>query len=137
MNKSPVILQFEGEDNYHTVVDLVMFNMDLEISHRASSVKAAKKLFEKIKSNKIKPEFALVSGYLERNQKDGVQVAKKLREICPSIKIVAYSVNPDADWGDDLAIKSHTEGENTLIKALERVTGHEFRGDNSEDPEKD
>lgn len=135
MSKPPVIIQFDGDDNYHTVADLVMFNMDLEIAARAKGLKSARDLFKKIEDKKLTPEVALVSGFLGRDQGDGRQVVKKLRQLAPNIKVIAYTVDPEADWGDELAIKSHTEGEHTLIKTLERVTGHTFKGDNAEDPE--
>lgn len=125
------IVQFDGEENYHTVVDLILFMMGIDIVERASSINSAKKVFEKIEAGKIKPNVAIVSAFLQKDHKDGEQVAKKLRELIPDIKIIAYTVLDDVEWGDYLAIKTTQDQEKGLIKILEEISGKEYRFDNS------
>ncbi|MFQ5493637.1 MAG: hypothetical protein ACE5DX_05780 [Candidatus Dojkabacteria bacterium] len=129
--KKPVIIQFEADDNYVTVVDLIAFNMGLEINAVASSVKQAKALFEQIESGKLKPEIVIVSSFLQKNHLDGKQVAEKIRQLSPKAKIIAYSVIPDTDWGDYLAIKSGKDTNKTLVQILVDLTGNDFNMDNS------
>jgi len=133
--KNPVIIQFDGDENYHTVVDLVCFNMGLEVVEHARSIKAARKVFAKIEDRKVKPDIAIVASFLERDHRDGSIVAKKLREIAPDIIILGYTVIEDEDWYDHLAVKSNRNPEKTVIDALEELTEHQFQSSNVADPE--
>ncbi|KXK26394.1 MAG: hypothetical protein TR69_WS6001000397 [candidate division WS6 bacterium OLB20] len=126
----PVIIQFDGDENYHTVVDLICFNMDLEVSRHANSIKSARRIFADIEDGKLKPTIAIVASFLERDHRDGSIVAKKLREIAPDIKIIGYTVIEDEDWYDELAVKSNRNPEKTVIDVLARLTRHSFKSSN-------
>ncbi|KXK10128.1 MAG: hypothetical protein QY330_01125 [Candidatus Dojkabacteria bacterium] len=131
MEKNPVIIQFDGEENYHTVVDLICYNMQLEIRRHISNVNQARTLFADIESGKLKPDIAIISSFLEKKHTDGSAVAKKLREVSPDTKIIAYTVIEDEDWHDELAVKSGRNPEKNLIEVLTRLTGKDFNFSNA------
>lgn len=131
MSNKPVIIQFESDENYITVADLICFNMDLNISHVARNVAEAKQFIEQIGKQKLKPDIAIVCNVLLRNLNEGRQLAKKLREVRPQLKIIAFSEIPDIDWADELAIKSGKDNEHTLITALHKLTKKEFKSKNN------
>ncbi len=131
--ENPQIIQFDRDDQYLTIVDLVAFNMDLQIVERASSFASADKVFEKIQKKIINPNIAIVSSYLGESTTDGEKIAAKLRELVPGIYIIAYSIIDDITWGDRLVPKSPTETTMTIVKALEEVTGKTFKGSNVTD----
>jgi hypothetical protein len=132
----PVIIQFDDDDNYHAVLDLICFNMNLNVTAFANSVESGRKLFERIEKGELKPTIAIVNSFLERDLGDGAQIAKKLRELVPDIKIIAFTIVPDETWADVVAMKSSRDQNQTIIKALEKLTGHEFKGSNVDDPER-
>lgn len=137
MDKKFTIIQFDEDENYFTVAELICFNMGLEIAATAKTVAQSKKLFEEIQKGNLKPDIAIVNSFLERDHRDGSFVAKKLRELVPDIKIIGFTIIPDEDWADMLAIKSNKDNEKTLIKALAELTGKEFHFENSHEPEPD
>lgn len=135
MQKSPTIIQFEPDENYITIVDLIGYEMDFKVIRIARSVKKARKLFHDIEQGRVKPDIAIVSAYLSRNHKDGAEVATKLRELVPAIKIISYSVAPDIEWGDIHAIKSPKDNHQTITLALEELTGLKYADSNVLEPE--
>ncbi len=124
--ENPVILQFDDDDNYFTVVELIGYNMDFKIAARGQSIESTRKIISQIETKQLKPDIAIISNYLGNNFEDGGKLAKKLREIAPGIKIVAYVADPEINWGDYLAIKGSREQEKTLIAILEKITGKTF-----------
>lgn len=122
---------FDGEENYHTVVDLVCFNMDLEIQEHSKSIASAKKIFEKIEKGTLKPDIAIVAGFLEKDHEDGEKIVKRLKELVPDIKIIAYSILDDADWGDIHALKTTQDMDSSIMHVLEQMTDKTFKTTNA------
>ena len=73
----------------------------------------------------------MISSYLGKSSLDGKSLAEKIRKISPDTKIIAYTADDEADWGDFLAIKSSDGQEHSLIAILSKLTGKEFNFDNS------
>ena len=129
MPKDPVIVQFDFDDNYSTVVDLIFYNIGLSRSFFGRTYSEAEKYISQLSSTKKYPDIALVATYLGKGSMDGQEIAKKLKEASPKTTIIAYTADDEAKWGDYLALKSSDE--TTLIKVLEKLTGKSFNYDNS------
>ena len=67
---------------------------------------------------------------IQNSFNEGEKLAKKLREVVPGIKIIAYTEIDDEKFGDELAIKSGTNTEVTLISALNKLTKKNFKASN-------
>ena len=124
--ENPVIIQFDDDDNYFTVVEIMGYNMDFKVAACAQSIDATRKVISKIESKQLQPDIAIISNYLGYNFDDGSKLAKKLREIAPKIKIIAYVTDPETTWGDYVALKGAREQEKTLVAILEKITGKVF-----------
>lgn len=129
--KQPIIIQFESDDNYITVVDLVLFNMGLERTKYALGIDESRKLLEEINTKKLNPDIALVASYLGKGIDDGAKLTKRLKEYSPNVKVIAYTEDDEAKWGDYLSLKSTDAEETSLIAILEKLTGTGFNFDNS------
>lgn len=132
--ENPIILQFDEDDSYLTVADIICFNLGLTIKATAQSIDATRQLIAQIEKKQLKPDIAIISDYLGYDFEDGVKLAKKLREIAPDIKIIAYVTDPETAWGDFLALKGN-EQENTLTKILAKLTGKTFIASNIKEQE--
>ena len=126
----PIILQFDDDDSYFTVAEIICFNMGLKITATARDIASTRNLIASIEAKKLNPNIAIISDYLGNNYDDGRKLAKKLREIAPELKIIAYVTDPDTDWGDFLAIKSGKDANTTLLRLLEELTGKKFVASN-------
>jgi len=126
----PVILVFDDDENYSTVLEMITYNMELEIAQYARTIKESRAVITNIENKKIKPDIAIVSPLLGNNFEDGSKLAKKLREILPNIKIIAYTVDKEIDWGDYLAIKGTQDLSQSIISVLEELTGKKFKDNN-------
>lgn len=124
------ILQFDDDDNYFAVTEIIFFNMGLEMTARAQTIAETREIIAQIEAKKIKPDIAIVSNYLGNNFEDGRKLTKKLKEISPETKIIAYVVDSETDWGDHLAIKSSTDANKSLISILSELTGKQFISSN-------
>jgi len=125
------LIMFESDENYITVADIICFNMGLKLGVTARSVAEAKNLFARIANQELKPEIAIVTNFLERDANDGSQIAKKLRELLPEIKIVAYSFVADENWADKVAVKASTDVGHSLISVLSDLTHKKFKNSNN------
>lgn len=125
------IVQFDSDENYATIVDLICFNLKLDSGKYFRSVKEANMYISMISKTKEFPNIAIISNYLGTSRSDGEEIAKKLRELNPSIKIIAYTVDDETAWGDYLALKSKEDKEHDIIDILSKLTGKEFNFDNS------
>lgn len=130
MIKDPVIIQIDDDENYLTIGDLLCYNMGLSISARARTINEAKEIIARIQAGRLKPDIAIISSMIEVDLNDGMKLAKKLRELVPTIKIIAYSLDKEDDWGDIIAVKTTKESKDSLISALEELTGHSFKFSN-------
>ena len=128
--ENPVIIQFDDDDNYFTVLELIGYNMGFTTAARAQNIEATRKIIAQIEKKEIKPDIAIISNYLGYNFEDGGKLAKKLREIVPDIKIVAYVTDPETTWGDQLALKSGRDQQSNLVHILEAMTGRTFVASN-------
>lgn len=135
MNNNPCILQFDDDDNYFTITEVIFFDMGLEMAARGQNIAETRKIIADIEAKKLKPDIAIVTDYLGNDFEDGRKLAKKLKEIAPEVKIIAYVVDPETDWGDYLAIKSGNDQNKSLIKVLEELTGKKFVTSNLKDSE--
>jgi len=128
---TPVIIQVDEDENYHTVADLICYNMGLSISAKGRSISEAKDIIASIEAKRLIPDIAIISSMLEFNLEDGMKLAKKLRELVPGIKIIAYTSDDEAKWGDILVKKTSKDNDETLIIALEKLTHQEFNFSNA------
>jgi len=126
----PIILVFDDDENYSTVLEMVTYNMELEITEYARDIKESRNLIKKIESKSLKPDIAIISPLLGNNFEDGSKLAKKLREISPDIKIIAYTVDKEIEWGDYLAIKGTQDLSQSIISVLEEITKKKFKDTN-------
>lgn len=129
-NKNPVIIQVDDDENYLTIGELVCFNMGLNIAAKARTVNEAKEIIARIVAGRLKPDIAIISSMIEVDLNDGRKLAKKLREIVPGIKIIAYALDKEEDWADVIAVKTTKDSKDSLISALEDLTGHSFKFSN-------
>jgi hypothetical protein len=124
--ENPVILQFDDDDNYFTVLEIIGYNMGFTVAACGQDIDSTRKIIAKIENKQLKPDIAIVSNYLGYNFEDGSKLVKKLREIAPNIKIIAYVTDAEVEWGDYIALKGSREQEKTLIAILEKLTGKTF-----------
>jgi hypothetical protein len=130
MQQEPVILQFDDDENYFTVVDLICYNMGLSIKAHASNINDTRAIISRIEQKQLKPDIAIVSDYLGNNFEDGSKLAKKLKEIAPEIKVIAYVIDPEIAWGDFQALKASKDVSKNIIGKLQQLTGHTFKDSN-------
>jgi hypothetical protein len=131
MAQDKVLVQFDFDENYATVVDLICFNLGVDSGKYFRTLKDANAYLMIISRSKEFPDIAIISSYLGRSSSDGEELAKRLREVSPKTKIIAYTADDEAKWGDFLAIKSSDGQENSLIAILAKLTGKDFNFDNS------
>jgi|PlaIllAssembly_1097288.scaffolds.fasta_scaffold364476_2 lipid A disaccharide synthetase len=130
MNKEPVIIQFDEDESFFTVVDLICFNMDLKLAARAKNIEQARHLVKQIETKVLKPDIAIISDYLGNSFDDGMLLTKKIKSLNPQIKVIAYVTDPEIQWGDILAIKGSKSADRTLTMALTELTGKTFKASN-------
>lgn len=135
MNTNPIILQFDEDDSFFTVSEIICFNMGLSIYKTANNIDKARQIVREIESKNIKPDIAIISEYLGNSFQDGELLAKKLKSILPEIKIIAYVTDKDINWGDLIAIKGSKTPSDTLTMALSELTGKTFTSSNIKDSE--
>jgi len=133
--QNPVIIQFDEDDSYFMVVEMICFNMGLEMGPKASSIDESRKLVREIENKKLLPDIAIIASYLGYDFTDGEKLAIKLKEIAPNIKIIAYSTDPETSWGDYLAVKSGLDQSKSLVSILSELTGKTFKTSNIKDTE--
>lgn len=129
--KSPVLVQFDHDDNYATVVDLICYNMGIDSGKYFNNVKDAEKYLMIMEKEKAFPDIAIISSYLGKSSHDGESLAKKIKEISPNTVVIAYTVDDEANWGDYLALKSSDGNDKSLIAILQKLTKASFNYDNS------
>jgi hypothetical protein len=109
---------------------LICYNMGLVVSAHAKTINETKEILARISANRLKPHIAIISSMIEVDLNDGRKLATKLREMVPGIKIIAYSLDKEDDWGDKIAVKTTKESKDSVISALEDLTGHSFKFSN-------
>ena len=127
---NPVIIQFDEDDSYFMVMDLICYNMGLKISAFASNIEETRKIIKKIESKEIVPQIAVLANYLGNDFFDGEKLTKKLKELVPDIKIIAFVTDPETTWGDYLAIKSGQDQSKSLVSVLETITNKKLIASN-------
>lgn len=127
--KNPTIIQFDTDEHYLTVTDLLLTSWDTKLAGKATDVVSATKLFEEIKTGKLKPDIAIIDAYMGKSEEDGENIAKKLREVLPNIKIISFSTF-ETKWGDKNPLKGLKDTNNTLVKSLSELIGEEFKFSN-------
>ena len=130
MIKDPVIIQFDDDDSFFTVVELICFNMGLKMSATAKNIEQARAIVKRIETKQLNPDIAIISDYLGNSFQDGSILTKKLKSLNPNIKIISYVTDPETDWGDLLALKGSKSAEKTMTMALEELTGKRFKASN-------
>lgn len=130
MNKEPVIIQFDEDESFFTVVDLICFNMELKLTARAKNIEQARHLVKQIETKELKPDIAIISDYLGNSFEDGILLTKKIKSLNPQIKVIAYVTDPETQWGDIVAIKGSKSADRTLTMALTELTGKTFKASN-------
>lgn len=122
----PVIIQFESEEFYRAVVSQLLYTVDMELAATAKSKKDAEKLIGKIINKELTPTIAIVDSLLEDRHSEGEVIAKKIREVSPETKIIAYTILEDVEWADYVAIKSNRIPSKTIIRGLADLLKIEF-----------
>jgi len=133
MENHTVIVQFDYDENYATVVDLICFNLGVDSGKYFRTIKDAHTYLTMIDKSKEFPDIAIITNYLGRSSIDGEEVAKKLKIISPDTTVIAYTEDDEADWGDHLALKSGDGEDKSLITLLEKLTKTTFNYDNSKE----
>jgi len=128
--QNPVIIQFDEDDSYFMVVEMICFNLGLELGPKAQSIDETRKIIRDIEDKKFIPNIAIIANYLGYDFSDGEKLAVKLKEIAPEIKIIAYSTDKETTWGDYLAVKSGLDQSKSLVQILCELTGKEFKTSN-------
>ncbi len=129
--KDPVIVQFDHDENYATVFDLICFNLGVDSGKYFKNIKEAKSYLDILQKEKDYPDIAVIASYLGRDINDGELLAKKIREISPKTKIIAYTEDDEAKWGDYIAMKSGDDKDGNMVEILSKLTGKEFKFDNA------
>jgi len=128
--ENPIIIQFDEDDSYFMVLDLICYNMGLQINSFASNIDQARNIIKRIESKEITPQIAVIADYLGNDFLDGEKLCKKLKEISPDIKVIAFVTDPEITWGDYKAIKSGKSQTETLVGIIEEITGKKFNTTN-------
>ena len=63
----PIIIQFDDDENFFTVVDLICFNMGLKLNSTAKNIEQARSIIKRIESKQLKPDIAIIGDYLGNN----------------------------------------------------------------------
>lgn len=136
--KQLTIIQFESEDYYRSVVDLILTSAGQQIAAVARNLAETRQLAADIEAGKLKPDVAIIDTIIENHHGEGAQIAKKLKELVPGIKLIAYTImkddgaiadpenpqrNPSNDWADYVAIKSNRVPGQTIIRGLDELFG--------------
>lgn len=133
--ENPVIIQFETDDYYQHILDLVLYNMGLDSAVKVKSIDENKAMFKRIESKNIVPDVVVIDTYMKNDNEDGRKIADRIRQISPNTKIVGYSIMQTNEWADFEIIKTNRDVEKTIIKVLEQVLEREFNYSDQEDPE--
>lgn len=129
--KDPVIVQFDHDENYATVFDLICFNLGIDSGKYFKNIKEAQTYISILQKDKQFPDIAVIASYLGKNITDGELLAKRIKELSPKTIIIAYTEDDEAKWGDYLALKSGDDKDSNLIDILTKLTGKEFKFDNA------
>ena len=122
----PVIIQFDEDDSYYMVLEMICYNMELKVSAFANNIENTRKVIKDIESKKIQPTIAVIANYLGNDFFDGEKLCKKLKELVPDIKVIAFVTDKETTWGDYQAIKSGLDQSKSLLSILETLTGKKF-----------
>jgi CheY-like chemotaxis protein len=123
LKKPEVIIQFDSEEFYRAVVDLILSDNGMGLTATASNKTQTEELLGKIKRGELKPDLAIIDSMLENTHEEGAKIAAALKSVAPDVKIIAYTIIPEQDWADYVAIKSNKDPNHTLIKGLEELYG--------------
>lgn len=127
---SPVIIQFDTDDYYMTVVDLILSVWGIKTAKKIYSMDGADKLVSQIKSGQLKPDIAIVDSYMNRSEVDGENIARFLKTLLPNIKIVGFSTEETKKWADYEAIKGNKKDKTSIIEALTTLLNQEYQFSN-------
>ncbi|HEX9804790.1 MAG TPA: hypothetical protein VGA67_03845 [Candidatus Dojkabacteria bacterium] len=127
------IIQFDSDDHYFTVIDLILSTWGMELAGKAFSPNSATRLFERIQKGEIKPDIAIVEADMGKSEEDGKKISAKLRDAAPGIKIIGFSVIENSEWSDYEAIKGLKDTNKVITDILSKVTGNEYKISNTED----
>jgi hypothetical protein len=133
--KNLTFVQFETDSFYQIVLDLVLLYFGMKPAIKITNRDELREYVGKLQSNPNKPDFAVIDTFIGINNEDGQKIAQKLRELCPGIKIVGYSIMESASWADFEIIKSNKDQSKSLVKILENALNEKFEYAKSEDPE--
>jgi len=124
--ENPIIIQFDEDDSYFMVLDLICYNMGIKVNAFASNIEETRKIIKDIETKKLQPQIAVIANYLGNDFFDGEKLSKKLKELVPDIKIIAFVTDKETTWGDYQAIKSGLDQSKSLLSILEGLTGKKF-----------
>ncbi|MEI7579072.1 MAG: hypothetical protein WCJ58_03455 [bacterium] len=128
---NPTIFQFDSDENYHTVADLICYNMDLEILEHVMTVEHARKITNSIRNKGLQPDIIIVSKLLDNDFNDGEKLAKFFRENSAQTKIIAYTIDKEVEWADYIALKTSKDVDKSLVSVLEQITGKKCKFSNA------
>ena len=125
-----MIVQFDEDDSYFMVLDMICYNMGLKISAYGRNIEESRRIVKNIENKELVPQIAVIANYLGNDFFDGEKLTKKLKELVPDIKVIAFVTDPETAWGDYLAIKSGQDQSKSLVGILETLTGKKFNASN-------
>lgn len=131
--KNPKIVMFDPDPFYKINLDLILQNVNMEISDVAANAKEINKMVKDIENGEIDVDIVIISNHLVSGWLDGEKVAKRIKNSSKNINIVSYSIDRDKpDWSDEHAIKSGLDNEKTILVALRKVLGVDIKFESSD-----
>ncbi|MBP9758360.1 hypothetical protein KBD45_01585 [Candidatus Dojkabacteria bacterium] len=133
--KDLVFVQFETDEFYQIVLDLVLLYFGIKPALKISNREALKQYINDLQKSQRKPDFVVLDTFIGINNEDGKQIAEKLRQVSPSTKIIGYSIMETNEWADFEVIKSSRDQSKTLVRMLETALNEKFNYSDRVDPE--
>ena len=128
--KLPVIIQFDPDPYYKIGTELLLERVGYKLTLNVNTQKQAKQVMEEIKAGRLQPDVVIVTDYLATGFRDGQQVAKKLKEVGSTAKVLAHLIDDEEpEWSDAYAIKAGLDTEKTLLIALGELLGKDLRAE--------
>lgn len=136
-NKEKIIIQFDPDEHYFVVTDLILGSWGMELQGKAKDSHSSLMLVERIEKKELKPDVAIIEAYMGKSEEDGMKIAKRLRELNPEIVIIGFSTFETESWADIEAIKGLKDSTKRITDVLSGVTGNQYSISNAGEQNRD